>query len=352
MTHISDILDVDLLDRHVASGNVDRRHNKDRTLFVYKYSKVLPYRVIKTPSLWDDVTRQCRGLVVDIDGDIVARGFDKFFNYSELPARGISADIDAPGVIMPKADGSLGLCYVYEGKWHVSTSGGFSNDQSAHATKVFRDRYNDTPAIEGLTLLVEIIYPDNRIVTDYGDLDDLILLAGMTADGRYVSVEDIDFAGPKVETRRGTIRDALNTEDPDDTSEGWIVRQDNGLIVKIKYDSYLGLHKLRSLIAKKTIFEHVKNGTVNDYIATLPDEFYADFEVIYNPIREVVDHLSGLIDEGVSSIPTDQIRKEQVKWVNQNYHKSVAGMIITKGIAGKDIEHRFWKAVEQKLKKV
>lgn len=68
--------------------------------------------------------QKCRGIVVDKDGCVVARKFDRFFNYGEMPA--ITGQVDfTRAIYQPKEDGSLiGIWYDRElNKWRITTKG-------------------------------------------------------------------------------------------------------------------------------------------------------------------------------------------------------------------------------------
>lgn len=341
--HISDIMCVDALQRHIEDGNISVRTTDG--LSVYKYSKVLPYR-----GLWDEVTTQCRGLIVDSNGFIVARGFDKFFNHNE-PNAG-TLDLDAPGVIMDKVDGSLGIVFRHNGRWVVSTAGSLDSDQAVRSTEVFNRRYADTPVVEGMSILVEIIYPDNRIVTDYGDMDDLVLLGGMMTDGTYVYADNIRYDGPRVNSVRGTLREALDMADPMDGSEGFIIRQDNGVMVKMKHRHYLALHKARFSIGPVSVFEAIASDSVDEYVALIPDEFYNDFTAIKNKIVGQMEAIENEVNAYGSQIPVEfaDDRKARAQWVGQNVpDPAMRGMVMSRFVAGKDIREGILRSVRRKI---
>ena len=69
---------VDKLEKYVADGLVEVNKHPTEDLYIYNYSRKTQYE-----SLWDDVTIQCRGLVLDGTGEIIAKSFDKFFNIEE-----------------------------------------------------------------------------------------------------------------------------------------------------------------------------------------------------------------------------------------------------------------------------
>lgn len=125
-------------------------------LVVYKYSKMTP--VYKR---WNDVSLRNRGAVVDDStGQILGRGFNKFFNLSELDFYGIEVDKHAENIVMDKMDGSLGIAFKHNGSWIVSTAGSLDSDQAERATKLLNERYGSTPYVEGMSLMLEIIYPE------------------------------------------------------------------------------------------------------------------------------------------------------------------------------------------------
>ena len=68
----------DKLKQYAADGLLEVNKHPTEDLYIYNYSRKTQYE-----SLWDDVTIQCRGLILDGKGEIVAKAFDKFFNIEE-----------------------------------------------------------------------------------------------------------------------------------------------------------------------------------------------------------------------------------------------------------------------------
>lgn len=341
MVNIKDIMSIPLLEQHIAEGNVFFRQKGD--LSVYKYSKTLPYK-----NIWDEVTTQTRGLIVHDSGEIVGRGFNKFFNLSQHSEGEV--DLDADGIIMDKMDGSLGIAFHYDGQWIVSTQGSFDSEQAVHATELFRAQYNDTPVVDGMALMVEIIYPGNRIVCNYGDMDDLVLLGGMTNDGQWVHPDDIDFAGPKVPIRNGNIRDALNEPDPENGFEGFVIRQNNGFMVKIKFPHYMHLHRSMFTLNHNVVFDSIVNGNVAEFAASLPDEAYVEFNSYRNTIESMFTEVNDKIDFYGSMIPEGD-RKNKAQWVGSNVPSQYRNLVISKFIAHNDIDVSVARIVKKMMVK-
>lgn len=117
---------------------------------------------------------------MDGSGNVVARPFQKFFNYEELQPSDIPTDL--PFEIFEKMDGSLGILYWIGDEPFIATRGSFSSDQAIHASSLVNKRFRELgiskrDLIPNATYLFEIIYPENRIVVDYGSDDTLFLLA-------------------------------------------------------------------------------------------------------------------------------------------------------------------------------
>jgi hypothetical protein len=112
------------------------------------------------------VLRLCRGLITDLEGNIQARCYEKFFNWeqhetSELPLG--TKDF----VIEKKLDGSLLIVARIFDKIVYSTRGSFYSDQAILGEKIFNQLYNEDWIEDGITYLFELIGPSNRIVNSY-----------------------------------------------------------------------------------------------------------------------------------------------------------------------------------------
>lgn len=244
-------VDVDELLLMVELGYVRRVLNPSGSLALFNYTESCAYE-----GVWNPTTRACRGLILDLDCNVVALPFPKFFNYGEPNAPDL--DLDAEVVVTDKQDGSLGILYPgSRGDWAVATRGSFTSEQALHATAVWRDRYEtvwEPPA--GVTCLFEIIYPSNRIVVDYGDLDDLVLL-GARDIGTGACVEVTDWPGPRTETHPySTLRAALEAP-PRPGQEGLVVFfPDSGDRVKLKQADYVAIHRVVFGLTARRVWEH------------------------------------------------------------------------------------------------
>src|SRR5687768_659507 len=143
-------------------------------LLVFNYNAMAQYS-----GEWNEFEIISRGLIIHAKtGEIVARSFDKFFNWGE---RGIFTT--APIVrITEKMDGSLGILYRKDGEYRIATRGSLESEQALWATDFLHHlieigEVDLSDLSNEYTLLFEIIYPENRVVVDYGDKEELCLLA-------------------------------------------------------------------------------------------------------------------------------------------------------------------------------
>lgn len=243
---LSDLMDLGRLQAVVDEGLVtDRRHGGLRIL---NYTNKATYS-----EAWDEVTTLCRGLVVDDRGEVVARPFPKFFGVQEPHAPAIPAGCAMH--VTEKLDGSLGIAYRHDGQTWITTRGRLDSPQGRQGTEIWRERYASVRFGPDITPLFEVIYPENRVLVDYGTTRDLVLLAVIDiATGADLPLDAIDWPGPVAAVRRfGSVDEIIAgaEEDSDDAlTEGFVARFDTGgsgphLRVKVKSGRYVDLHRLK-----------------------------------------------------------------------------------------------------------
>jgi RNA ligase len=263
----------------------------------------------------------CRGLILDSKGEVVSRPFSKFFNFSEhldqkkpLPAEDFE--------VTDKLDGSLGISYWHDGV-KIATRGSFTSDQAIKANEILQKKYPKFQETYNpdYTYLWEIIYPANRIVVDYGEIEDLHLLTMVhTAFGIEVLYEFLGKEGFPVVQRFDGITDVTKIKEmARDNAEGFVIKYKSGLRLKSKYLEYCRLHKLLTMINSKTIWELLKNNdTFDELLERVPDEFYSwvkktkdDLEAQFKKIEIVTQHDFELVKDM-------KTRKEQALFLQEN----------------------------------
>lgn len=301
-------------------------------------------------SMWNEVTKACRGLIVNWDTkEVLARPFDKFFNYGEA-AQDIQLFPDDEVLVYDKVDGSLGILYRRpDGHIAIATKGSFDSPQARKATEMIR-RYMTTHFREDeLTWMFEIVYPDNRIVLDYGDFEGLVLLGAREIESGidWFPEELLDWKGRRATYYRfNTLREALEAPQRPN-AEGYVVYvPDRDIRVKVKQEDYLALHKTVFGLSRKSVWKNIQEGqTIEDILAVLPDEWHDWAKQTYYSLMDEFSAIKTTISKVfvavVSDLPLDYTRKDFAEKVGKyRYAKQLFDIL-----SGKDINPAIWKMV-------
>ena len=238
---------------------------------------------------WNKHTLNSRGNVYEIaTGKVIARAFPKFFNFAELqPVKQKTILKRTDFTVHEKCDGSLGIIYYYEGKWRVNTRGSFTSDQAKKATEML-EKYDIDKMDTGCTHMVEIIYPENKIIVNYGDEEKLVLLGQIRTntggeDFNLVTIgSTISMEVANKFTKTFDEMFELQQTLPKD-EEGFVVRFSDGLRVKIKGMEYLKIARIKSNLSPLTLWGEMDEGLVSEeFLAKIPEELDEDV----NPIVE------------------------------------------------------------------
>lgn len=138
------------LEKLVEQRFVMKQKHLIHPLWIYNYTNACQWE-----KNWNEITLQCRGLVLDEEGNVIARSFPKFFNYEELKPEEIPTD--EPYTITVKMDGSLILAFKYKGEFIVASRGSFTSEQALKAQTLFTENQIAAMA-ENRTYIFEIIY--------------------------------------------------------------------------------------------------------------------------------------------------------------------------------------------------
>ena len=84
--------------------------------------------------------------------------------------------------VFEKCDGSLGIIYFHDNDWHMATRGSFSSEQALRGLAILKKNYKMNFLDVHNTYLVEIIYPENKIIVDYANEEKLVMLGAYQTD--------------------------------------------------------------------------------------------------------------------------------------------------------------------------
>lgn len=267
-----------------------------KNLLIWNYTDL-----VQCKRLWDDVTTVSRGLVTDLEGNIIARSFRKFHNIEEgrhTPTQ----EFD----VFEKVDGSLVIVFWHESEWIVATRGSFVSPQAQHARDLLHKYFgsDDFKLHTDKTYSFEIIYPQNRIVVDYRDADELVFLTAFGVDGSEYIDAGVELAEYNIRcAKRYSYTDveqlkALNWEN----AEGFVVRFSNGERVKVKFQKYLDLHRTLTNISAASVWDMLCKDPSALSIDDIPDEFMSWVEQKWKQLKDEYDAIFASVHDIFESL--------------------------------------------------
>lgn len=262
-------MDKKLLQKMIDERFVSKTKHPSSDIFIYNYTAKTQYDWV-----WNEVTKQCRGLIMDGDNNIIAKPFEKFFSIEQLE-RTEETIPNQPFEVFEKLDGSLGVLYWINETPFIATRGSFISEQAKKATEILHSKYKHIwkNLDKNKTYLFEIIYPDNRIVVDYGLVEDIFLLTTIDLHTKQESLPKIGF--PVIQKYDGiNDLDILKTKEKPN-NEGFVVRFENNFRLKVKFEEYKRLHRIVTQVSNVIIWEYLKEKRPFDELfERVPDEFY------------------------------------------------------------------------------
>ncbi len=324
-------------------GYISIRKHPKKDLWIYNYTKALQY-----DRKWCEITKMCRGLILDGAGNIVARPFPKFFNLGEnevsLPNEGFE--------VYEKMDGSLGILYWIDKVPYIATRGSFESSQAIAGTKILHKKYADIPYESGVTYLFEIIHPSTRVVVDYDGLEDLILIAKIdnkTGKDLSMRVKNAYRNFPIVKQYNDIVDYKSLSKINCKNREGFVIRFDCGLRIKIKFEEYVRIHRLLMKTSEKDIWRILYEGK-DPYklLDDVPDEFFKWFKStvdnlnlryksILNQARENLMHST--IQNYINRNSPVDLRRHVAKYLLSKKYGNISFLILD----GKDFRNAIWR---------
>ena len=254
---------IELLDRFSkydnlgrVNGNLDNlltRLMKNKQEIIYLINGV--YINLRFKHRGIDFTNQenrlARGLLMDTQGNIVVRSFEKFFNYCELDSRGqeyqelakcYKVDNEEEVIAYPKLDGTMVAISYHDGELIGTTSTSMQTDW----VKIVIDKLKDNEKLieylksSGTSLIFEYTAPDNTIVVKY-DKEEITLLAEVeNKPNAIVNISRLDHLeklGLKViKPIKTSLKELLQWQKEKENVEGWVVQNRLGYLIKFKTD--------------------------------------------------------------------------------------------------------------------
>lgn len=252
-------------------------------LYILNYTKKASQEAV-----WNEITLNSRGLIVNKKGEIVSLPFRKFFEIEQLPEELIPQK--APVEILEKLDGALGIMYWYNNIPYISTRGSFTSFQAMKATDVLHKKYASIFHLlnRNYTYLFEIILPENRVVIDYEGKEDLYLIGVIDNETQeeinIYNYLDLFSLPKKFEVKNDfSIQDLYHLKTKD-IIEGFVLKYDDNFRIKVKNKNYTSRYQFYAETIKKYALEKVFFGKIDkDFESELSDSDSRWLEILtYN----------------------------------------------------------------------
>jgi RNA ligase len=311
------------LQPHIEKGElvVNVGQGEREGLKLVTYSKTYQYEHNSVP--WDPLVQHCRGIIFDATNDykIVALPFSKFFNYGEGGIHYPSAGARITDVY-EKKDGSLGICFHWHEKWHLTTRGSLNSDIGIVGQQLLDMRLAGLKLNPNITYLFEIIDPICQIVVQYKTSTLSLLGCRNRRDGEARYDRDIipgypHYAGRYEFANKEEMLQWLNATKGTEF-EGFVVHFSDGSIFKFKSEDYMRLHRIIAQFTFKRVLEAVQLHQEEEIRRALPEELIPEFDEWCWMIEDKVDQLIARVDKVVHNAPKET-RKEFALYLQQYY---------------------------------
>ena len=232
------------------------------------------------------IRRECRGIIFDREGKIVSRRLHKFFNVNERDETLVkNIDFSQPHVILEKLDGSMITPIPVNGEVRWGTKMGLT-DVALPVTEWVKNNRNYRAFVQECfdqneTPIFEWCSRKQRIVVDHPE-DRLVLIAiRNNVTGEYMHYDEMKAHAYwyNIEIVRAypgvarSMQDLIDQTKTVEGMEGWVVRFDDGHMVKIKGEWYLRIHKTKdNLSSEKNLIDLIVNENLDDTKAFMLQE--------------------------------------------------------------------------------
>ena len=279
---------------------------------------VLNYSQIDSPKT-NPIVMECRGLIINYkDLYVVARSFDRFFNFYEW--ENDPFDYGNIDYVLEKADGSLMTVYYYRGEWHIASRGTCFAEGETATGKIFKDLFEeilgadinsfmDTMSTE-YCYIFEMCSIHNKVVTPYPTPALYLLTVNYVGDDDFFECDQefikecAEWFGVKYPQRYSfkevkKMQESFSSMAP--TDEGYVIIDINGNRVKIKNPSYVDLHNIKGngIISLKRVCNIVKRGESEEVLTYFPEykEFFDPYIAAFDVFLKEVNSYDDLVED-------------------------------------------------------
>lgn len=325
----------------------------DQTFGGVKY-RIFSYRLGGYMEFMQPDALEGRGIMFELDANdqpvrLAARCMHKFFNLNENPSTmNLDLSHDNVALVMNKVDGSLISTYLdHEDQLQMKSKTSLSSDQVQMAWKIVnRDIYLKDLLTDmthnGLTVNLEYLGPDNRIVIGYEKAELRILNARYREDGSYL-FNLLDEKDAEYQVQHFPSTYDLKSLDDATGFEGVVVVLKTGEWFKQKTPWYAALHKTKdSINSKRKLFECVISEASDDLKA-----MFFDDPLAMKTIVEMEEKIAPVFKQVIKSVEDyyatnrDLDRKSYAVKGQQELPREIFSLAMTKYL-GREVDFKEW----------
>ena len=360
-------MDIITLNKYFENGLLSKQSHPSLPLTIWNYTDKVQY-----DGVWDDITLPCRGLITeDVPGSVVVRPFKKFFNYEEVEGKGFIPTQADYVYVQEKMDGSLGILFNYDGEWVMATRGSFASEQAIKGLEIVKSKYFLDSWMKEYAYLVEIIYPENRIVVDYGRKQKVVFLSAVlneTYKWKPTDDTELHWSTSLMIFKANSIpkSDIVKCEQyfgfseilfrslkqaNEKNKEGFVLRFHPGNFrMKIKFEDYVALHKIMTNVSTTSVWEVLSSGeSMDNLLKGVPDEFYNKIKEYETELLNEFSTLKSEYEDHFESIKRLGTRKLFAQFATTGFkHPSLLFGLLD----GKDIGPTIWRIIKPEFRKL
>ncbi len=299
----------------------------------------------------EPLSRELRGLVITEDNEVFL-SVPKFFNLNEIPETQYNLLKNVKiKKIQEKLDGSLITPIVINGDVIMKSKGSFASDQSKLAQEIVEDSadlkfFILDMASNNFQPFFELTGEENQHVLEYDYKQKLTLIMVRNQDGEFIDINKFNYKYT-AESYDHTLEEMQNMQTSKKGIEGWVVKFNDGQIIKIKTQEYFELHKLNdSADSYKTMLSTILNEDMDDVLSIVSPK---KKEKLLQMNKDLSDYVVSFVLE-IENIIKDS-KKLDRKTVALKYKNHMYFNVIMKSFVSGDVKGNLIFALKSKYHK-
>ena len=315
----------------------------------------------------DNLIRNARGLTLDMNGEILTVGYEKFFNYKQLSDKDFyhyyndkfreefsELHDDHVYDVWEKLDGTFLTLGLDDNRFIAATSASTMTEFSKNAQEYFENHpYSEEIKQfirdENMCLFFEYTSPDNQIIIPY-DKEAYTLIGARKKDINdhrihFLSEEKLDELGLSSARREQmTLDELLEYQRTNRETEGFVVQNEYGRLIKFKTDYWFEKHdNLGNIFFGKPysrknlimLMDAIRDDTIDDLIA-FDNQRKADFHPVTTFKRvwdKTIDHYESRVSD------YDEYSRQEIAGLDIPLYQKVAIYKHRDGESFRDVAH-------------